>query len=228
QWNVRSGLTVNYGLRWERLYGCCNEDLNTSIFPVKIPYINVGQRGNWGNFGPRLGFAWDPTNTGRAVVRGGYGLYYGHVRILGNLDEYRNFKQFNITISNPSYPDPYNGKNPLDFITSGPANILVDSNHYRQPRAQVYNLSFSTQISSQLALDVSGIYNFMQRDRKVQDINPVDPASGLRPNPTFGRVDQQQSTGNMQYKALYARLEKRYSHRTQFLGSYTYAHSYDN
>src|SRR5205085_5027144 len=25
QWNVRRGLTVNYGLRWERLYGCCNE-----------------------------------------------------------------------------------------------------------------------------------------------------------------------------------------------------------
>jgi hypothetical protein len=228
QWKFLPRLTFDLGLRWERLYGCCNEGLDTSIFPVTIPYIDVSKRGNWDNFGPRLGFAWDTTGRGRAVIRGGYGIYYGHVRILGNLDEYRNFKQFNITISNPTYPDPYNGQDPSSFITSGPTNLLVDANDYRQPRAQVYNLSFSSQLTQQLAIDVSGIYNFMQHDRKIQDINPVDPITGLRPNTAFGRVDQQQPSGNMEYRALYVRLEKRFSHRTQFLASYTYAHSEDN
>jgi len=92
----------------------------------------------------------------------------------------------------------------------------------------VYNLTFSSQITPQFAIDVSGIYNFTQHDRKIQDINPADPLTGIRPNANFGRVDQQQSTGSMEYRALYVRLEKRFSHRTQLLASYTYAHSDDN
>ncbi|HEV2387738.1 MAG TPA: TonB-dependent receptor [Candidatus Acidoferrales bacterium] len=228
EWNVKPRLTLSLGLRWERLYGCCNEGLDTSIFPVSIPYIDVSKRGNWTNFAPRLGFAWDTTGTGRAVIRGGYGLYYGHVRILGNLSEYRNYKQFNITISNPAYPDPYHGQNPFNFISSAPANILVEANDYRQPRAQVTSLSFGSQLTQDLALNISGIYNFGQHDRKIQDINPKNTVTGIRPNTTFGRVDQQQPSGNMEYKALYVTLQKRYSHRTQFLASYTYTHMYDN
>jgi len=31
-------------------------------------------------------------------------LYYGHVRILGNLSEFRNYQQFSVNITSPSYP----------------------------------------------------------------------------------------------------------------------------
>ena len=37
-WKLRSNVTVNLGLRYERLYGCANEDLDPSIFPIPIPY----------------------------------------------------------------------------------------------------------------------------------------------------------------------------------------------
>jgi hypothetical protein len=34
------------------------------------------QRDNWGAFAPRLAFAWDPTSSGKMVVRAGYGIAF--------------------------------------------------------------------------------------------------------------------------------------------------------
>ncbi len=229
-WHATNRLTLDLGLRWERLYGSSNEDLNPNIFPIPIPYINVASRGssNNKNFGPHAGFAWDLFGNGTQVVRGGYGIYYGHVRILGNLSEYRNFKQYSVFIANPSYPDPYGGKSPIDFATSGPANLTIDANNYRQPYAQVYSLGTERNFGNGLALDVNGIYNFTLRDRKIRDINAPDPVTGLRPNPVFAKVMQQGSSSKLEYAALYTTVKKHFVNGSQLLVSYTYTHSYDN
>ena len=161
-------------------------------------------------------------------MRGGYGLYYGHVRTLGNLTEFRNYQQYTISISNPPYPDPYGGHDPPSFIVSSPANITVVANDYVQPYSNQYNLGFSRRLSTDFALHMDAIVTDLNHDRKTLDINPRAPATGLRPNPTFARVDQNQSTGWVDYRALYTKLEKRFSHRTQLLVTYTYARSRDN
>lgn len=227
-WKVGAGLTLNLGLRYERLYGCCNEDLDPSIFPTPIPYIDVSKRGDKDNFGPRVGFAWDVVNNGKTVVRGGYGRYYGHTRILGTLDEFRNFVRQTVFISNPPYPDPYGGRNPIEFVEAGPTNISVFANDYSQPQANQFNAGVSQQIGADFAVHVDGIYTNTNRDRKILDINAPDPTTGVRPDPTFGRVDRYQSTGEVRYRAVYARLEKRFSHRTQALVTYSYTRSRDN
>jgi hypothetical protein len=227
-WKALPNVTLNLGLRWERLFGCCNEDLDTSIFPVSIPYIDVSKRGDRDNFGPRTGLAWDLRGNGDTVVRAGYGRYYGHTRILGALNEFRNYQQFSVNITNPSYPDPYGGRDPSDFIVSGPANITVLANDYQQPQSDQFNVGFSQQLTGGVAVHADVVYTHVEKDRKIQDINPRDPVTRLRPNPTFGRVDQYQSTGEVKYTALYLKLEKRFSHRTQFLVSYTLNNSDDN
>ena len=225
---MRSNLTVNLGLRYERLYGAMNEDLDTSIFPITIPYIDVSKRGDTNNFGPRTGFAWDVTGNGGTVVRGGYGLYYGHVRTLGNLTELRNYQQFSITISNPPYPDPYNGRDPPSFIVSAPTNITVVANDYVQPYSNQFNLGFSRRLTADFALHIDGVVTNLDHDRKTLDINPRDPTTLVRPNTAFGRVDQNQSTAWVDYRAVYTKLEKRFSHRTQALVTYTFTRSRDN
>lgn len=227
-WKLADNLTVNLGFRWERLYGAANEDLDPSIFPIEIPYIDVSQRGDTNNFGPRAGLAWDVLGTGRTVVRGGYGLYYGHVRILGNLTEFRNYQQFSINITNPSYPDPYGGRDPLSFIVSGPANITVVANDYVQPYSHQFNAGFSHQLVGAYSLHVDGVVTNTNHDRKIRDINARPPGTTTRPNPTFARVDNNQSTGSARYRALYTKLEKRFSQRNQFMVTYTYVHSRDN
>jgi outer membrane receptor protein involved in Fe transport len=225
-WKIRTALTLNLGLRYERLYGSANEDLDPSIFPIPIPYIDVSKRGDKNNFGPRAGFAWDVRNDGTTVVRGGYGLYYGHVRILQNLNEFRNYQRFTINITNPSYPDPYQGRDPSEFIASGAANITVVANDYVQPYSNQFNLGFSHQLPAKLAVHVDAVYTQTKHDRKILDINPRDPVTGLRPNPTFGRVDRNQSTSEVRYRALYTKVEQRLR-RTQFLVSYSYTNSRD-
>ncbi len=227
-WKLATNLTVNLGLRWERLYGAANEDLDPSIFPIAIPYIDVSRRGDTNNFGPRTGVAWDVWGTGRTVVRGGYGLYYGHVRILGNLSEFRNYQQFTVNITNPSYPDPYGGRNPADFIVSGAANITVVDNDYVQPHSHQYNAGFSHQLFGGYAIHIDGIVTNTNHDRKILDINARVPGSTVRPNPTFARVDRNQSTGSARYRAIYTKFEKRFSRRHQVMVTHTYMRSRDN
>jgi hypothetical protein len=61
-WKLRSNVTVNLGLRYERTGA------------AQGFFSNVATDNN--NFAPRTGFAWDVSNDGRMVVRGGYGLTY--------------------------------------------------------------------------------------------------------------------------------------------------------
>jgi Carboxypeptidase regulatory-like domain len=42
-----------------------------------------GVPNRWANFAPRIGFNWDPTNSGKMSVRAGYGVFYDQVRLIG-------------------------------------------------------------------------------------------------------------------------------------------------
>lgn len=89
-WKVLSNLTINLGLRWET-FGNFNEaskdatnivfqggnDFSSQIANAKVDVLPEVLKHNLDhNFGPRFGFAYDPTGKGRMVIRGGFGLFY--------------------------------------------------------------------------------------------------------------------------------------------------------
>jgi hypothetical protein len=87
-WKARPNLTLNLGLRWEyddvvgdasNLHPCASLTTadNTCSFAENILGTHNGP--DLKQFGPRIGFAWDPFKHGETVFRGGYGIYYDRV-----------------------------------------------------------------------------------------------------------------------------------------------------
>ena len=79
-WQVRRGLTVDAGVRYEY------ELLPIPQRPNLALDAEFGARGATGvfpedrnNIGPRVGVAWQPLGDGRGVIRAGYGLFYGRL-----------------------------------------------------------------------------------------------------------------------------------------------------
>ncbi|MBI4473463.1 MAG: TonB-dependent receptor, partial [Acidobacteria bacterium] len=80
-WRVRSGLTLNLGLRWEyespmtEKYGrFVNLDI-ASGFTSATPVIGRGLSPDKAGIQPRVSLAWRPLPASSLVIRAGYGLY---------------------------------------------------------------------------------------------------------------------------------------------------------
>ena len=92
QWQPASGLTVNLGVRYDWQFW--KGDLNGQDIPADVAIEQFWIRHATGdlkgqnfkaapndrnNIAPRLGLTWDPTNSGKMVFRGGYGIYYDQI-----------------------------------------------------------------------------------------------------------------------------------------------------
>ncbi len=107
-WKIRTNLTVNFGVRYVHDTGRTDSD----IAPIPCSQLDPGLasalvtagtpcNGNildlWGaglgnrvrvpghNFSPNAGFAWDPTGSGKTVIRAGAGIYYENSIFNNNL-----------------------------------------------------------------------------------------------------------------------------------------------
>ncbi len=81
-WRLSRHLTLNYGLRWQTTFGLFkasgrdqSENPSFSLLPSfglpeAVPHDDREQ------LGPRLGLAYSPGNSGRTVIRAGFGLFY--------------------------------------------------------------------------------------------------------------------------------------------------------
>ena len=90
-WKIKPNFTLTYGLRYLRDTGRTDSDLapipcsETTLIPCNgnlldqfgnTPGLGNRIRQPNSNFGPQVGFAWDPAKNGKTVIRAGAGIYY--------------------------------------------------------------------------------------------------------------------------------------------------------
>lgn len=91
-WRLKSNFSLNLGLRWEYIgplterdgLGLMPKDLSLDVLRDPLAVLDFAGKGtgrdflarDMGNFAPNFSFAWDPFNTGKTSIRGGFSIAY--------------------------------------------------------------------------------------------------------------------------------------------------------
>ena len=133
---------------------------NGLIFPKGVlpghdsPWGARIQDSHYNNWGPRIGFAWDPTRKGIWSLRAGYGIYYD--RSLVGIIEQNGFSDplanARVSIDNPAFLNPLagapnNAKFPLGITGAGVP--------FYTPQTQQWNVSVQRQLLKNSVLQLA-------------------------------------------------------------------------
>jgi hypothetical protein len=214
-YRVTPYLTLNLGVRWE--YD------NDFIGKHQVNQFQPGSRSaDKADFGPRIGFAWDPTHNGKTSVRGGYGLYYDH-----NVIETRQLELLVDGVRLPIVVSAGGGctlANPFcSVLPGGPPDIQVTANNLRQPFVHQFSAGFQRELLKDLVLTADYIGTRGRHFQRQVEVNKQ--FSGPPVNPSFGAVIETQTIANTLFDGLLVTADKRFSRRFQLLGSYTLSRS---
>ncbi len=267
-WKLARRLTVNLGLRWDpflpppdkRGTGAVFRPGQQSTFfpkaPVGLVYwgkdpgvpLKYGFGNKWNSWSPRIGFAFDPTGSGKSSVRGGYGVFYGS-RSLQNLGG--GGPGFVLTTNLNPVPgglaDPYQtiGGNPYPFTPPRTEQERQNYNFVRPVSVGGWDAGFRNAIVQQWNFSlqrqfwqswVGTVAYVASKGNHVETTRQINPGVFTRPGnlqqrrvyPEFSGIGPFSAEGNYTFHSLQLTANKRLTKGLTLLASYTWARNLDN
>lgn len=255
--------TLNLGLRYEFnsvLHGDQIQNVNIAFLtahPMDLtgPFGKLGAplyNADHNDFGPRVGFSWDPVGTGKTVIRGGFGVFYNPLLTGAALSLAGNHQQgfnvnfinlaFGLTTCTPNFSPPpnfffisYPIPDPLPVCTPPlPPNVNALDPNMRDSYSMHWSFGMQQEIARNTVMEVSYVAN---RGVKLpagaayagQELN-LSPFF-LAPNqisPAYGQVRRLGNFVNSNFQSLQASLRRRMGKGLNIDANYTWAHELDD
>jgi hypothetical protein len=250
-WQFTQRLNIDLGLRYEYFGPLHSDRKDLAVF---IPGQGLRVQGagidsvfppDKNNFAPRVGFAYQATQRGDLVVRGGIGVFYDQI----NINPFLDFRP-PITAAQGIQGNPF-GAAPVSTFSRGGynwqtvqaggasifpgvipcadpnctgtpgLNLFTVNQNFRAPYFYNYNLQVEKGLGKAAVFQIGYVGS---QGRKLNIVTNINQNNEF---PNFGSILQLNSIGTSNYNALQTNLKVNAWHGLTSQFSYTWAHALD-